>query len=240
MIGTQLQKPIQENELPIFEDRPVFETVVVFEDKTYTQELIKVNVDGEPILDEQGNVIKITQTFIEKEPKLDENGQVVTEQIPVLDESGNQKTERHQIGTEPNSAPNTLAKYEELAQWCNENNAFIIDRGDYYEAVAIPEPTAEELEAQALAQAKAERAEAVSKITVEVDGMVFDGDEEAQTRMGRTVSAALALGVDINTEKRTWVLHDNTVAQPTIAQLAEALRLAGEAQTKLWTVPYQV
>lgn len=96
-------------------------------------------------------------------------------------------------------------------------------------------PTEEEL----LEQAKSERAEAVSKIIVEVDGMKFDGDETAQTRMGRTISAALALGVDINTEKRIWVLADNTVAEPTIAQLAEALRLAGDEQTRLWTVPYQ-
>lgn len=96
-------------------------------------------------------------------------------------------------------------------------------------------PTEEEL----LEQAKVERAKAVSKIIVEVDGMKFDGDETAQTRMGRTISTALALGVDINTEKRVWVLADNTVAEPTVAQLAEALRLAGDEQTRLWIVPYQ-
>lgn len=101
-----------------------------------------------------------------------------------------------------------------------------------------PEPTAEEVAAQELAQAKAERADAVSKIIVEVDGMTFDGDETAQTRMGRTIAAAVALGVDLTTEKRTWVLADNTIAEVTIAQLAEALRLAGDAQTALWTVPY--
>ena len=97
-----------------------------------------------------------------------------------------------------------------------------------------PEPTEEEL----LDQAKAERAEVVSKIKVVVDGMEFDGDEVAQTRMGRTIAAAVALGVDINTYTQTWVLADNTVAQPTIKQLAEALKLAGEAQTNAWTVPY--
>ena len=89
-----------------------------------------------------------------------------------------------------------------------------------FQIVAVPEPTPEEIKAQELAEAKAERAEAVSKIIVDVDGMKFDGDETAQTRMGRTISAAIALGVDLNTEKRTWVLADNTVAEPTIAQLA--------------------
>lgn len=89
-----------------------------------------------------------------------------------------------------------------------------------------------------LNKAKRERAEAVAKITVEVDGMTFDGDEEAQSRMARTVATAVALGVDINTEKRTWVLADNTIAQPTVAQLAKATRLAGDKMTELWIVPY--
>lgn len=47
--------------------------------------------------------------------------------------------------TSPNNSPNTFAKYSELAQWCNSNNAMIVDRGDYYEAVPIPAPTEEEL-----------------------------------------------------------------------------------------------
>ena len=102
-----------------------------------------------------------------------------------------------------------------------------------------PEMSKEEKEAQALAQAKAERAEAVSKIIVEVDGMTFDGDETSQTRMGRTIAAAIALGVDIQTYTQVWVLADNTIAQVTISQLAQALKKAGEAQTALWTVPYE-
>ena len=105
--------------------------------------------------------------------------------------------------------------------------------------VAPPEPTEEELLQAKLTQAKQERAEAVSQILVEVDGMTFDGDETAQTRMGRVISAAIALGADLNTEKRIWVLADNTVAEVTVAQLAEALRKAGDKQTELWTVPYE-
>lgn len=133
-----------------------------------------------------------------------------------------------------------LDGYSKAAQWCNEQgNATIEDKGDYYEVVKIPDPTPEELEKQQLESAKAERAEAVSKIIVEVDNMKFDGDETAQTRMGRTIAAAVALGVDIDTYTQTWVLADNTVATPTIKQLAQALKLAGEEQTKLWTVPYE-
>lgn len=132
----------------------------------------------------------------------------------------------------------------EAAMWCNQQGDCYIEEIDAldgkrrFQIRAIPEPTPEEIEAQELAKAKSERAEAVSKIIVEVDGMKFDGDETAQTRMGRTISAAIALGVDLDTDKRTWVLADNTVAEPTIAQLVQALKLAGDEQTKLWTVPY--
>lgn len=98
-------------------------------------------------------------------------------------------------------------------------------------------PTPEELAEQELAKLKAERAAAVAALTVEVDGMVFDGDEKAQERMSRTVTAATATGASMD-DTTTWVLHDNTVATVTVRQLATALRMAGEAQTALWVVPY--
>lgn len=53
---------------------------------------------------------------------------------------------------ENNTAPNTYAKYAEAAAWCNANNAMIEDKGDYYEVVAIPAPTTEELAVQARSQ----------------------------------------------------------------------------------------
>ena len=133
---------------------------------------------------------------------------------------------------------------ESVAQWCNENNAYIeeiepLDGHRRFQVVAVPKPTAEELAEQELQKKKADRAEAVSRITVEVDGMVFDGDEKAQERMSRTVSIATANGMPMTTET-TWVLADNTIAQVTLQQLAKACLLAGQKQTELWTVPYQV
>ena len=100
-----------------------------------------------------------------------------------------------------------------------------------------PDPT-EHINNLELQKARQERAEAVSNITIEIDGMIFDGDEISQERMSRTVVAAAATG-EPGDATTTWVLHDNTVAQPTISQLARALRAAGEEQTKLWTVPYE-
>ena len=130
-------------------------------------------------------------------------------------------------------------KYEpEVAVWCGQNNAYIeeIERVNgkrQFKIVAIPEPTQEELAEQALVQAKQERAEAVSKIVVEVDGMKFDGDETSQGRMARS---AVAMNDE---ETIVWVLHDNTIAQVSKAQLRQALRLSGEEQTRLWTMPYE-
>lgn len=89
-----------------------------------------------------------------------------------------------------------------------------------------------------LSKAKAERTEAVSAIIVTVDGMEFDGDEKAQERMARTITGAQANGANLTDTAITWVLHDNTVANVTVAQLAQALLLAGQKQTRLWTVPY--
>ena len=58
----------------------------------------------------------------------------------------------------------------------------------------------------------------MAAITVEVDGMTFDGDETAQSRVARAITAADASGW-IRPE---WVLADNTVATVTKAQLQQA------------------
>ena len=47
--------------------------------------------------------------------------------------------------TVENKSKNTFSKYAELASWCNKNNAMLVDQGDYYEAVPVPEPTVQEL-----------------------------------------------------------------------------------------------
>ena len=127
----------------------------------------------------------------------------------------------------------------EAAAWCDENGASMkempADGGvRRFQIAAAPELSPEELAAQALEQAKDERARAVDALTVEVDGMVFDGDEKAQERMARAVSMADSLE-----EETEWVLADNTVAVVTAAQLRRACRAAGKAMGVLWVKPYQ-
>lgn len=85
-------------------------------------------------------------------------------------------------------------------------------------------------QADAVAEFKAARPAVIQAIKVTVDGMVFDGDEISQTRMSR---AAMVMN-DIETT--LWVLANNTLVQVTKAQLLEALKLSGQAQTALWVM----
>lgn len=120
-------------------------------------------------------------------------------------------------------SPKEMKEYGDLPDGCS------FDR---------PPMTAEEQAKADLDSAKATRATKVGALTVTVDGMVFDADETSQNRMSRVVAGAQALGIDQSTTQ-VWVLADNTVATPTVAQLAQALKLAGQKQSELWVLPYQ-
>ena len=89
-----------------------------------------------------------------------------------------------------------------------------------------------------MSDAKTERSDAVSRITVEVDGMTFDGDETSQNRMARKVLSAQLSGIQMS-EKTDWVLADNTIASVSYEQLAKACALAGQKQSELWVKPYE-
>lgn len=94
-----------------------------------------------------------------------------------------------------------------------------------------PEFTAEELAAQAAAQAKIDRANDVANIKVTTSfGNTFDGDEVAQGRMARGILAMQQTQVT----SVMWKLADNTFADASLAELQEALALAGQAQINIW------
>lgn len=76
---------------------------------------------------------------------------------------------------------------------------------------------------------KHKRQQTLDTLTVEVDGMVFDGDEASQSRMGRA-SFSMEPGETIQ-----WVLANNEKTTVTKEQLALALRLAGAKQAEFWT-----
>ncbi|MGI2056261.1 DUF4376 domain-containing protein [Shewanella baltica] len=78
---------------------------------------------------------------------------------------------------------------------------------------------------------RTQRTAAVNSIIVEVDGLVFDGDEQSQRRM----LAAIHASEDAGIESTIWRLADNTEAAVTVEQIRQAHSLAIIEQGKLWT-----
>ena len=98
--------------------------------------------------------------------------------------------------------------------------------------VPLPQPPLEEI----LAERKAERQAIVDSITVTVSsGKVFDGNEDAQSRMSRAIQAAQIA----NTPSTTWVLANNVPTAVTLAELQEALVLSMQAMGAVWAAPYE-
>lgn len=104
----------------------------------------------------------------------------------------------------------------------------------------IVERSAQEIEAEARASAEAKRESAKAARAARVAGIqvttkagnTYDGDEVSQGRMARAIVALQAAGVP----SVTWVLANNTVITATVADLAEALALAGAAQAAMWVI----
>jgi len=112
-------------------------------------------------------------------------------------------------------------------------NEWLLNASKRPEAATV-ELTAEESMAFAnfcLQQKKILRIRLVNALTVEVDGVVLDGDELAQTRMARAITALPAA-----TSTTLWLDTSNTMQTLTRLQLAKALELAGAAQTALWDI----
>ena len=78
---------------------------------------------------------------------------------------------------------------------------------------------------------RTQRTAAVNSITVEVDGLVFDGDEQSQRRM----LAAIHASEDANIISTIWRLADNTETAVTVAQIRQAHSLSIIKQGELWT-----
>ncbi|MCY0916245.1 DUF4376 domain-containing protein [Massilia antarctica] len=104
----------------------------------------------------------------------------------------------------------------------------------------IVERSEQEIEAEECAReeakrevAKAARAARVAGIQVTTKaGNAYDGDEVSQGRMARAIVALQAAGVP----SVRWVLADNSVISATVADLAEALALAGAVQAAMWVI----
>lgn len=91
--------------------------------------------------------------------------------------------------------------------------------------------TAEEVFAEDMSAWKASRRNAVRNIEVTYNAVVYQGDEESQTRMARAI---VALPDDVTTID--WVAKDNSVNALTKLDLQAILIDAGNQQSALWSV----
>ena len=151
-------------------------------------------------------------------------------------------------------------EYAETALWCNENNATIKDKGDYYEVVALSEPTQAE---KNQAQANTAKAELRSLAEKAMMAQLAGGDIAAQQAAYRfniaTLSDDVALlipevypvwsgnGVEYKKDMRVTynsvlykVLQDHTSQEgwtPTSAPSLFAKVLTSEGEILDWEQP---
>ncbi|WP_276764756.1 DUF4376 domain-containing protein [Phascolarctobacterium succinatutens] len=109
------------------------------------------------------------------------------------------------IGTKFYKGQFTDEQYSNCAEWCNENQtAYIEDKGEYYECVAIPTPSLDELKAQKLTELKNIRdTEEVKPISY--NGNLFDFDDKARDRINSAIIALSITGQSIE-----WTTADNS------------------------------
>lgn len=112
-------------------------------------------------------------------------------------------------------------KYANCANWCNENNAMIEDKGEYYEVVTIPAPSLDELKQSKLTELKTIRDNEEVK-PIEYNGNLFDFDNKARDRIN---SAIIALDVQTAQTKATAVIDWTTADNQDVKVTADDLRM---------------
>lgn len=108
------------------------------------------------------------------------------------------------IGTKFYKGQFTDMQYAKCAEWCNENNATIEDKGEYYECVAIPAPTLDELKQAKINELKNIRDTEEVK-PIEYNGNLFDFNDKARDRINSAIIALSITGQSIE-----WTTADNT------------------------------
>lgn len=118
-------------------------------------------------------------------------------------------------------------EYTQCADWCNANGATIIDQGEYWEVVAIPAPTLDEVKQNKIAALKQLRDnEEVQPI--EVDGNLFDYDDKARDRINAAIIA-----LDGTVQTLSWTTADNREAIVNVDDLKAIVRAVAVRSNEL-------
>lgn len=113
-------------------------------------------------------------------------------------------------------------EYSQAAEWCNEHNATIEDKGGYYEVVKIPAPSFDEVKANKINQLKAER-DRREVAPVQTSKGLFDYDDKSRDRLA---IARQALMDNDSIPFLSWTTADNQRVTLSIADFAEINSMA--------------
>ena len=137
------------------------------------------------------------------------------------------------IGTKIYKNNYDLDEYTKCAEWCNANNAMIEDRGEYYECVAIPAPSLEELKQSKINEFKSIRDTEEVK-PIEYNGNLFDFDDKARDRINSAIIALSITGQSIE-----WTTADNTNVLVTADDLRGVIANVAMRSNELLHVKYR-
>ena len=122
------------------------------------------------------------------------------------------------IGTKfykPVETQERLDTYSQAAEWCNENNATIEDKGEYYEVVEIPPPSLEEVKTIKISELKGVR-DTKEVEPIQTDKGIFDYDDKSRDRLAIARQAL----TDNGGGEIVWTTADNQRVSMTIADFA--------------------
>ena len=121
-----------------------------------------------------------------------------------------------------------LNEYSAAADWCNNNNATIVDQGGYYEVVEIPGPTLEEAKAAKINELKSTR-NTKELEPILYNGVLFDADKDSLDRLNYAIITLTAT----HTESIDWTTAENTDVPMSVNDLNLVIASVGNRSNQL-------
>lgn len=121
-----------------------------------------------------------------------------------------------------------MEDYARTANWCNQNNATIVDQGEYYEVIQLPF-SLDETKGRKIDELKTAR-DAAEVEPIEYSGNRYDYDDKARDRINAAIIA-----LDGTTQTLSWTTADNTEAIVNAEDLKAIVRAVAVRSNELHT-----